>query len=38
VSLASHEGFVEMGKDTAAGLPALQLDAWSWRWYRRAAQ
>jgi glycosidase len=38
VSVASHEGFVEMGKDTAAGLPALQLDAWGWRWYRRAAQ
>jgi glycosidase len=38
VSLASHESFVEMGKDTAAGLPALLLDAWGWRWYRRAAQ
>jgi glycosidase len=37
VSLASHEGFVEMEQDTAAALPALQLDAWGWRWYRRVA-
>ena len=34
LNLPSSDGFVELDKGTA-GLPKVQLDAWSWRWYRR---
>lgn len=38
MSLASHAGFIELEKGPAAGLPKIQLDAWGWRWYARAAK
>ncbi|MGD0580322.1 MAG: alpha-amylase family glycosyl hydrolase [Bryobacteraceae bacterium] len=38
VRLAAPEGFVELEKGAAAGLPKIQLGAWGWRYYHRAAK